>query len=129
MTTATSSTTPSTRSLAASAKFKTFVIVYAIVHPVTYVICVIWQLPLFTYHPATNRFALGWEAARSGEGPNMTWYGWVATTVLVGLIVGMVATMLPERVTNKIPLALVWLLPMLAIPTMAYTLMFFWTHP
>jgi hypothetical protein len=129
MTTATSSTTPSTISLASSAKFKTFVIVYAIVHPVTYVICVIWQLPLFTYHPATNRFALGWEAARSGEGPNMTWYGWVATTVLVGLIVGLAATMLPERMTNKIPLTLVWLLPMLAIPIMAYTLMFFWTHP
>jgi hypothetical protein len=133
MTTATSSTTPSTTSsttsLASSAKFKTFVIVYAIVHPVTYVICVIWQLPLFTYHPATNRIVWGYEAARSGEGPNMTWYGWVATTVLVGLIVGMVATMLPERVTSKIPLALVWLLPMLAIPVMAYTLMFFWTHP
>jgi hypothetical protein len=129
MTTATPSATSSTTPLAASAKFKTFVIVYAIVHPVTYVICVILQLPLFTYHPATNRFALGWEAARSGEGPNMTWYGWVATTVLVGLIVGMAATMLPERMTNKLPLTLVWLLPMLAIPIMAYTLMFFWTHP
>jgi hypothetical protein len=101
----------------------------AITSPVMYVICVLLNLPLFTFHPATNRFAWGWEAARSGEGPAMYWYGWVATVLIVGLIVGIGATMLPASVTRKIPLALVWLLPMLAIPIMAYTLMPFWTHP
>ena len=32
--------------------------------PVTYVICAILNLPLFTFHPATNRFAWGWEAGQ-----------------------------------------------------------------
>jgi hypothetical protein len=120
---------PSATSLASSTKFKTFVIVYAIVHPVMYMISVVWQLPLFTFHPATNRIVWGYEAARSGEGPNMTWYGWIATTVIVGVIVGIVATRLPESMTKKIPLTLVWLLPILAIPVVVYTLMPFWTHP
>ena len=121
--------TPATSSLASSTKFRTFVIVYAIVHPVMYMISVVWQLPLFTFHPATNRIVWGYEAARSGEGPNMTWYGWIATTIIVGVIVGIVATRLPESMTKKIPLSLVWLLPILAIPVVVYTLMSFWTHP
>ena len=129
MTTATPSATSSTTPLAASAKFKTFVIVYAIVHPVTYVICVILQLPLFTYHPATNRIALGWEAARSGEGPNMTWYGWTAMALLVGSVVGFLATLLPESMTRKIPLTLVWLVPILAVPYLAWDLRQWWFHP
>ena len=125
------STTPtlSPTSLASSTKFKTFVIVYSIIHPVMYMVSVVWQLPLFTFHPATNRIVWGYEAARSGEGPNMTWYGWIATTVIVGVIVGLVATRLPDSMTNKIPLTLVWLLPILAIPVVVYTLMPFWTHP
>ena len=125
------STTPtlSPTSLASSTKFKTFVIVYSVIHPVMYMVSVVWQLPLFTFHPATNRIVWGYEAARSGEGPNMTWYGWIATTVIVGVIVGLVATRLPDSMTNKIPLTLVWLLPILAIPVVVYTLMPFWTHP
>jgi hypothetical protein len=122
-------TTPSTSSLAASARFKTFVVAFAITAPVMYAICVLWNLPLFTFHPATNRIAWGWEAARSGEGPAMYWYGWTATVMIVAAIVGLVAMTLPEGVSRKIPLALVWLLPLLAIPIMIYTLMPFWTHP
>jgi hypothetical protein len=115
--------------LAASARFKTFVVAFAITAPVMYAICVLWNLPLFTFHPATNRIAWGWEAARSGEGPAMYWYGWTATVMIVAAIVGLVAMTLPEGVSRKIPLALVWLLPLLAIPIMIYTLMPFWTHP
>jgi hypothetical protein len=35
--------------------------------------------------------------------------------------------MLPERVSNKIPLALVWIFPILAIPYVIYALMPWWT--
>jgi len=121
--------TPTTSSVAASSRFRTFAVAFAISAPVMYVICVLWNLPLFTFHPATNRFAWGWEAARSGEGPAMYWYGWTATIILVGGFVGLAATMLPDSISRRIPLALVWLLPLLAIPIMIYTLMPFWTHP
>ena len=69
------------------------------------------------------------EAARSGEGPNMTWYGWTATTLLAGSVVSFLATLLPEAVTRKIPLILVWLIPFLAIPYLAWDLRQWWFHP
>jgi hypothetical protein len=118
-----------TSSLAASARFRTFAITFAIVGPVIYMICLQMNWPLFTYHPATNRIVLGWEAARSGEGPNMTWYGWTAMALIVGGGLSYLATFLPERITKRIPLILVWLLPILAIPYLIYDLRQWWFHP
>jgi hypothetical protein len=39
-----------------------------------------------------------------------------------------VATFLPEPITRKIPLALAWIVPVLAIPLLFYSLMPFWTR-
>jgi hypothetical protein len=108
---------------------RTFVITFAVVGVLLYCVCLFLNLPTFTYHPAVNRIELGWGPARSGEGPAMYWYGWTATVMIVAAIVGLIAMTLPEGVSRKIPLALVWLLPLLAIPIMIYTLMPFWTHP
>jgi hypothetical protein len=116
-----------TSSLAASAKFKSFAIAFGISVPIVYFGCEMFNLPAFTYHPATNRVGLGWEAARSGEGPAMYWYGWTGVTLVAGFILGLLATLLPEGVVKKIPLALLWLLPILALVPLAYSLMPFWT--
>lgn len=130
-TTAATQSTSSTRaaratsSLAASVKFKTFALGIAV--PVTYVLCELLNWPLVTYHPATNRVGFWWEAARSGEGPAMYWYGWTMLSILVGFILGLFATLLPEWLVKKVPLALVWLLPILAFIPLAYSLMPFWT--
>ncbi|HZN27819.1 MAG TPA: hypothetical protein VFB88_00540 [Xanthobacteraceae bacterium] len=113
--------------LASSIKFKTFAVAFGIVFPVMYVACEWWNLPLFTFHPATNRVDFWWAAGRSGEGPAMYWYGWTVTSLLVGLVVGGLATLLPESVTRKLPLFLVWLLPVLGFIPLAYSLMPFWT--
>jgi hypothetical protein len=121
--------TPATSSLASSTKFRTFAVTFAVVGSLTYLVCLFFNWPLFTFHPATNRFALGWEAARSGEGPNMTWYGWTAMALLVGSVVGFLATLLPESTTRKIPLTLVWLIPILAVPYLAWDLSQWWFHP
>jgi hypothetical protein len=42
-------------SLASSATFRTFALVFAITSPVIYVICEMQNWPLFTYHPAANQ--------------------------------------------------------------------------
>jgi len=34
--------------------------------------------------------------------------------------------MLPERITRKIPLALIWILPLLTVPYIIYSLMPWW---
>ena len=127
MSASTTTTSSSTSSLAASARFRTFAIVFALAAPVLYVLCDLFSLPLFTYHPATNRVDLFWAPGRSGEGPAMYWYGWTATTLLGSAILGALATLLPENVTRRIPLALIWLLPVLAFIPLAWSLMPFWT--
>ncbi|HEY6256203.1 MAG TPA: hypothetical protein VIY51_10470 [Xanthobacteraceae bacterium] len=127
-TTTTSGAKASAASVAASSKLKTFAISFSTSAPVIYITCLIFNWPLFTFHPVTNRIVFGWEGPRPGEGPNMLWYGWTASTVLAATVVGIVATMLPEHIVKRIPLNLVWLLPILAIPYVVYSLMPWWTH-
>ncbi len=100
MSTTTSSTTaakPAAASLATSVKFMAFALAMGLATPMLYVLCDIFGLPLFTYHPATNRVDLFWAPGRSGEGPAMYWYGWTATTLVVGAVMGMVAAMFPQQ--------------------------------
>jgi len=56
----------------------------------------------------------------------MYWYGWTATTLIGSAVLGLIATMLPENVTKKIPLALVWIVPVVSVPILIYALRFFW---
>ena len=125
-TTAQTSTAVRTASFATSAAFRTFATVFAITTPVIYVICEMANLPLFTYHPGTGRVNLGWAAAVRDEGPAMYWYGWTANMLIGGAILGLLAAKLPESATRRIPLALVWLVPLAAIPILVYALRFFW---
>ena len=113
-------------SLASSAAFRAFAVVFAITTPVIYVICEMANLPLFTYHPGTGRIDLGWAAAVKGEGPAMYWYGWNAVTLLGAAGFGLIAAKLPESATRKIPLWLVWVMPLATIPVLIYALRFFW---
>jgi len=125
-TTTQSPSSASTSSLATSTAFRTFAVVFAIATPVIYVICEMRNWPLFTYHPGTNRVDLFWAPAVRNEGPAMYWYGWTATTLIGSAVLGLIATMLPENVTKKIPLALVWIVPVVSVPILIYALRFFW---
>jgi hypothetical protein len=113
-------------SLATSAAFKTFAMVLAIATPVIYVLCEMRNWPLFTYHPATNRIDWLYAPPVRNEGPAMYWYGWIATTMIASGILGILAMLLPERITKRIPLSLVWILPLAAVPVLIYALNYFW---
>jgi len=128
-TTETRSSRAQTSALAASTKFRTFAVTFAVVGTLTYLLCLQMNWPMFTFHPATNRIVWGWEASRSGEGPAMYWYGWTAASLLASTVVGFLATLLPESITKRIPLILVWLPPILAIPYLIYDLRQWWFHP
>jgi hypothetical protein len=114
--------------LASSAAFGVFAIVFGVAAPIIYLASEIGGFPLFTYHPGTNRFDFGFAAARLNEGPAMYWYGWLATTLLASAVAGLIAAYLPRNVTARIPLFLIWLLPLIALPILAYVLMPFWTR-
>ncbi len=117
-----------TSSLGGSEVFGTFAIVFAIATPIIYVASELGGWPLFTYHPGVNRIDFGWAAARANEGPAMYWYGWIATTLIAAALLGWLASLLPRRISDKIPLYLIWLLPLPALAILAYVLMPFWTH-
>ena len=113
-------------SLASSTAFRTFATVFAIATPIIYVTCEMANIPLFTYHPGTGNLNFGWAPAVKDEGPAMYWYGWIATTLLGAGALGLLAVKLPESATRRIPLALVWIAPLAAVPILIYALRFFW---
>jgi hypothetical protein len=118
-----STTTTTSRAPAPWSAFGKFALVFGITFFVTYVVCLFKGWPLFSFHPATNRLAWGYELARRGEGPVMYWYGWVVTCLIVGTIAGVLGTFLPDSVVRRIPPALTWILLILAFPLMVYSLM------
>ena len=126
MSTTTTTTTPSATSVATSVKFRTFAIVFSLAAPLVYMACELLSLPLFTFHPATNRIDLGWAPGRSGEGPAMYWYGWVFTTLIGSSVLGWLGTLLPQSAIRKIPLALIWILPILVLLPLFWSLKPFW---
>jgi hypothetical protein len=115
-------------SFATSTAFKTFAVVFGFATAAFYVLCDMVGLPLFTYHPATNRLEWFRTLPRQGEGPVMYWYGWTASSILGAAVLGVLAALLPENLTRKIPLALVLIVPVLAIPLLFYSLLPFWTR-
>lgn len=115
-----------TSSLATSSKFKAFATTFSISGPVIYCLVQYFNYPLVTYWPAIGRLVWGFEGARTNAGPNMLWYGWTLTTILIAAALGIVAMIIPERLTKKIPLWLVWFFPILAIPYIVYSLMYWW---
>jgi hypothetical protein len=121
--------TASTAASVASTKVRTFVITFAVVGTLVYCLCLFFNWPLFTYHPAVNRVEWFYGPSKSGEGPAMYWYGWTATTVIVAPLAGYLATLLPENAQRKLPLVLVWLLPILAVPYLIWDLKQWWFHP
>lgn len=125
-TAATSETAQPTSSLATSRKFNAFAVTFSISGPVVYCVIQYLNYPLFTYWPAVHRFVWGFGPPSADDGPNMLWYGWTLTTILIAFALGLVATIVPEQTIRKIPLWLVWLLPILAIPYVVYSLMPWW---
>ena len=99
---------------------------FGISFAILYVVCDMAALPLFTYHPGTDRIDLGYAPARRDEGPAMYWYGWIATSTLGAALLGGLAALLPENIRRNIPAALAWIVPVLLLPVLVYSLKFYW---
>ncbi len=105
---------------------RTFALVFGIAFAVLYVVCDMAALPLFTYHPGTDRIDFGYTPARRDEGPAMYWYGWIASSALGAFILGLLASMLPQKIGGKILLDLAWIVPLALTPILIYSLKFYW---
>ena len=117
---------PATAAATPSAKFETFAIVFGLAYTVIYTLCDQMSWTLFTYYPAMHKLGFGFERPRSGEGPAIYWYGWVATALVGSFVLGLAATALPEGTVRKIPFALLWIIPIFALFTLAWSLSLFY---
>jgi hypothetical protein len=109
-----------------SSRYGAFSLVFGISFAILYVVCDIAALPMFTYHPGTDRIDLGYAPARRDEGPAMYWYGWLASSALGASVLGALAALLPENIRGKLPLALAWIVPIALLPILIYSLKFYW---
>ena len=118
--------TPTDAPPATSLHLRTFTLVFGISFAILYVVCDMAALPLFTYHPGTGQIDPGFVRARPDEGPAMYWYGWIASSALGAFVLGLVASLLPEKISSKMPLALAWIVPIALLPILIYSLKFYW---
>ena len=110
----------------ALSRFGIFALVFGISFAILYVVCDMASLPMFTYHPGTDRIDPGFAPPRRDEGPAMYWYGWIANSALGASVLGLLAALLPEKIRGKIPLALAWITPVVLLPVVIYSLRFYW---
>lgn len=110
----------------ASSRFGTFALVFSVSFAILYVVCEMGSFPMFTYHPGTDRIDPGFAPPRRDEGPAMYWYGWIATATLGASLLGLLATLLPEKIRGNIPWALAWITPVVLLPVVIYSLRFYW---
>ena len=81
---------------AAISRSGVFAITFGITFMVLYTVFEQLNWPLFTYHPAVGKLDFWMQRARSGEGPPMYWFGWLALSGIGALAVSSVATLLPR---------------------------------
>jgi hypothetical protein len=98
--------------------FPVFAIVFAVVYVVVYALAVWKNYALFTYHPAIYEWGFGVQKPK--DGPAMYWYGWLATSVIVALVAGLLASLVPAA--RRLWPGLAWLVPLGAILFFAWLL-------
>lgn len=73
-----------------------------------YALTLIYNWALFRYYPLAGRFSLVDIPGRE-LGPAMSWYGWIAYALIIGLVG---AVVIPKKVADRIWIGVFWLLPL-----------------
>jgi len=73
-----------------------FAITFGITFALMYTVLEQLNWPLFTYHPAVGKLDFWMQRPRSGEGPPMYWFGWLALSGIGSVVVSTIATLLPR---------------------------------
>jgi hypothetical protein len=100
--------------------FPVFAITFAVAYALAYAIAVQNNYALFTYHPTLGEFGAGVQKPK--DGPAMYWYGWMATSGIAASLAGLLASWLPERLTQRLRSGWSWLVPLGAMLFFCYIL-------
>ncbi len=104
----------------------TFVVVFAAVYSAMYYFAVDRNWALFSYGPALGEWKMFAHAASAG--PTMYWYGWIATSAIVGGVAGLLACLLPQGWRDRVWPGFAWLVPVCAIGAIGYLLSGYFTR-
>ncbi len=77
-----------------------------------------------TYHPIQGVWDLGKAAPRGGGSPAMYWYGFVVTAALGALVITGLASLIPDRLMQRVPWpSVTWVVTLCSIAYIAYVLL------
>jgi hypothetical protein len=105
---------------------ETAVMVFSATFAVFYGLCDVYRWPLFSYYPATGLIEWGWKPETAEDGPAMYWYGWVVSSCLGSTLSAALAVVLPATWRACLSPRLAWVVPLIMVPVMAYTLRVYW---
>jgi hypothetical protein len=113
--------TGSTKPDPATGRHPVFSITFGVIACIVYLFVMNYGWQLFTYYPATNTWVLFNHPPGPGAGPAMKWYGYVATSLIIGGIAGLLASLIPESALRRFwwP-GMIWLVPIVT------TIVLFW---
>jgi hypothetical protein len=107
-------------------RFGVFAVTFAVVYSAVYYVALYNNWPLFSYGPAVAQWTLFNHSA--SDGPTMYWYGWIATSAIVGALAGLVACWLPGNPGGRMWSGLAWLVPLCSIAAIAHLLSGYFTR-
>jgi hypothetical protein len=77
-----------------------------------------------TYHPIQGVWDLGKAAPKGGGSPAMYWYGFVVTAALGALVVTGLASLVPDKLMERVPLlGATWVVTLCSIAYITYVLL------
>jgi hypothetical protein len=92
---------PTSTTQAGTSRFGTFAITFGIAFVILYTLCERQNWPLFTYHPAINRWDIWRQPGAAEDGPPMFWYGWVVLSAAGAFVLGWIATLVSSRLLQR----------------------------
>jgi hypothetical protein len=107
-------------------RFGGFTVTFAAVYAAVYYFALANNWPLFSYGPAVGEWTLFNHSASAG--PTMYWYGWIATSAIVGAIAGLIVSYLPGNLGSRLWSGLAWLVPICSIAAIAHLLSGYFTR-
>jgi len=116
--------------MTASHAFRRFTFAFATAFAILYVIAIKTDTALLTVYPSLGIVLWGThhssdvvDPAMGFLAPSMYWYGWTATAALGALVIGLLATLVPQRLTQWIWLGWLWLIPLLTMVWCVYLML------
>jgi hypothetical protein len=104
----------------AGRSFAVFSVAFSAAYAVLYVLSIQYNLALFTYHPASEKFY--WLVKPAEDQPAMFWYGWLVTSALGAGAFGGIVAALPAAWTARIWPGFAWAVPLAVMLVFGYIL-------